>query len=380
MKNSGLMKVRTMAPVTRRGFNLGALAAASAAALGSGFGASSARAASEVVFLGWQGYDEALFVGGFMEEQGIELATTYIGNNDEIVTKLRAGGIGTVDIVTPYMGYVPLLAGTGLVAPIDTSMVPNLADVMPLFKDDENLNLDGQLYGVPFTWGSAPMMYNPAAVPEAPGSWNDLFNAEYEGKVGMMDDPLGNIMLAARIVTDAESATMLTHDQLRASVDYMIKLKEKQIRMVAVSWGELSDALSRGDVVVTFSGWEAIKKFAADAGAVVEYTFPAEGTFAWLDSYCVATDAPNWETDHALCNQIISVEAQVKIGTEFVQGIVNTKAIEALDPASRALYPYDDPAGFAEKATFYAFPPLEVDGTHATFDDWVTEWDRFKAS
>ena len=380
MKKSGLMKVRTMAPVTRRGFNLGALAAASTAALGAGFGAGSARAASEVVFLGWQGYDEALFVGGFMEEQGIELATTYIGNNDEIVTKLRAGGIGTVDIVTPYMGYVPLLAGTGLVAPIDQSMVPNLADVMPLFKDDENLNLDGQLYGVPFTWGSAPMMYNPAAVPEAPGSWNDLFNAEYEGKVGMMDDPLGNIMLAARIVTDAASATMLTHEQLSASVDYMIKLKEKQVRMVAVSWGELSDALSRGDVVVTFSGWEAIKKFAADAGAVVEYTFPAEGTFAWLDSYCVATDAPNWETDHALCNQIISVEAQVKIGTEFVQGIVNTKAIEALDPASRALYPYDDPGGFAEKATFYAFPPLEEDGVHATFDDWVNEWDRFKAS
>ena len=380
MKSSGLMKVRTMAPVTRRGFNLGALAAASAAALGTGFGAGSARAAGEVVFLGWQGYDEALFVGGFMEQEGIELATTYIGNNDEIVTKLRAGGIGTVDIVTPYMGYVPLLAGTGLVAPIDTSMVPNLADVMPLFKNDANLNLDGKLYGVPFTWGSAPMMYNPAAVPEAPGSWNDLFNAEYEGKVGMMDDPLGNIMLAARIVTDAESATSLTHDQLRESVDYMIKLKEKQIRMVAVSWGELSDALSRGDIVVTFSGWEAIKKFAADAGAAVEYTFPKEGTFAWLDSYCVATDAPNWEDDHKLCNQIISVEAQVKIGTEFVQGIVNTKAIEALDPDSRALYPYDDPAGFAENATFYAFPPLEDDGVHATFDDWVKEWDRFKAS
>ncbi len=380
MKSSGLMKVRTMAPVTRRGFNLGALAAASSAALGAGFGAGSARAASEVVFLGWQGYDEALFVGGFMEEEGIELATTYIGNNDEIVTKLRAGGIGTIDIVTPYMGYVPLLANTGLIAPIDTSMVPNLADVMPIFKDDMNLNLDGKLYGVPFTWGAFPMMYNPAVVPEAPGSWHDLFNAEYEGKVGMMDDALGNIILAAQIVTDAESKTILTHEQLKESVDYMIKLKEKQIRMVAVSWGELSDALSRGDVVVTYGGWEAIKKFSADAGAVIEYTYPKEGTFAWLDSYCVATDAPNWETDHKLCNQIIGIDAQVKIGTEYVQGIVNTKAVEALDPASRALYPYDDPTGFDEKFTFYTFPPLEDDGVHATFEDWVREWDRFKAS
>ena len=377
MSKSGLIKVRTMAPVSRRGFNAGLLAAAGLAV--TGIGMRSARA-GDVVFLGWQGYDEALYVGDFMDNEGISLATTYIGNNDEIVTKLRAGGVGTVDIVTPYMGYVPLLAGTDLIAPIDRDMVPNLKDVMPLFLNDSNLNIDGVLYGVPFTWGSFPMMYNPAVIPEAPGSWHDLFKPEYEGKVGIMDDPLGNIMLAARIVTDAESATFLTHEQLKEAVDYVIRLKEKQLRMVAVSWGELSDALSRGDIVVTYGGWEAIKKFAADAGSVIEYTFPEEGTFAWLDSYCVAKDAPNWEMDHALCNQIVSVDAQLKIGTEFVQGIVNSAAIEQLDPASRALYPYDDPVGFAAKATFYTFPPLEDDGTHATFDDWVKEWERFKAA
>ena len=377
MRQSGLMRVRSLAPVTRRGFNAGFLAAAGVAGLGLG---TRPALAGDVVFLGWQGYDEALFVDDFMDREGIQLATTYIGNNDEIVTKLRAGGIGTIDIVTPYMGYVPLLSSTGLIAPIDRSLVPNLADVMPLFLNDENLNVDGVLYGVPFTWGSFPMMYNPAAIPEPPESWHDLFKPEYEGKVGIMDDPLGNIMLAARVVTDAESATMLTHAQLAEAVDYIIGLKAKQLRMVAVSWGELSDALSRGDVTVTYGGWEAIKKFAADAGATIEYTFPREGTFAWLDSYCVATDAPNREVDHALCNQIISVAAQLKIGTEFVQGIVNKAAIEELDPASRALYPYDDPAGFAEKATFYAFPPLEEDGVHATFDDWVKELERFKAA
>jgi spermidine/putrescine transport system substrate-binding protein len=31
-----------------------------------------------------------------------------------------------VDLVTPYMGYVPLLAKAGLIAPIDTAKVPNL--------------------------------------------------------------------------------------------------------------------------------------------------------------------------------------------------------------------------------------------------------------
>ena len=344
-----------------------------------GLGSRSALA-DDVVFLGWQGYDQPLFIDDFMDREGIQLSTTYIGNNDEIVTKLSAGGVGNVDIVTPYMGYVPLLVRTNLIAPIDVSLVPNLKDVMPLFLNDANINVDGTLYGVPFTWGAFPMMYNPEVIPEAPESWEDLFKPEYEGKVGLMDDALGNIMLAARIVTDAESATFLTHAQLAEAVDYVIRLKEKQLRMIAVSWGELSDALSRGDVTITFGGWEAIKKFAADAGKVIEYTYPKEGTFAWLDNYCIAQDAPNWEIDHALCNQIISVPAQVKIGTEDVQGIVNSKAIEALDDASRALYPYDDPTGMNETMTFYTFPPLEDDGVHATFNDWIKEWERFKAA
>ena len=376
MTTPSLIRVRSMFSVSRRQAMQGfaGLGAATAAAPFGRF----ARADETAVFLGWQGYDEALFVDDMMASAGITLDTTYIGNNDEIVTKLQTGGLGTVDVVTPYMGYVPLLAETGLVQPIDPSRVPNLADVLPLFRNDKNINYNGELYGVPFTWGAGPMLYNPAVIPTAPESWMDLFNPEYQGKVGMMDDPLGNIMLAARISTDAESATFLTMEQLTTAIDFLIKVKTETARLVALSWGELADALARGDVVITFSGWEAMKKFAAEKGAVIEYTYPKEGTYAWLDNYCIATDAPHEEAAYQMCNQIISVPSQVLIGNEFIQGIVNQKAIDELDPEARSLYPYDDPAGFEAKATFYSFPPLESDGVHATFDEWMSDYERFK--
>ena len=54
----------------------------------------------------------------------ITLNTTYIGNNDEIITKLRSGGIGQIDIVTPYMGYIPLLAKLDVIQAIDTRACP----------------------------------------------------------------------------------------------------------------------------------------------------------------------------------------------------------------------------------------------------------------
>ena len=373
---SGLIRVRSMMPMNRRQFGMGAAGLGALAA--TGLGARPARAATDVTFLGWQGYDEGLFVDDFMAENEITLNTTYIGNNDEIVTRLASGGLGSIDIVTPYMGYIPLLAESGLIQPIDTSKVPNLANVMDLFRYDENIVVGDELYGVPFTWGSAPMMYNPAEM-ATPESWHDLMAADLAGKIGMMDDPLGNLMLAGIIATDAESATMLTYDQLTAATDFLIEVKA-QSRLVAVSWGDLADALARGDIVATFSGWETIKKFAADLGAAIEYTYPKEGTFAWLDTFSIATDAPNADVDHMLCDKIISVEAQTVIGDDWLQGIVNTEAMAALDPDAKALYPYDDMDAFGSKAKFYAFPPLEEDGVHATFDDWIEDYERFKTA
>ncbi len=331
-----------------------------------------------MTFLGWQGYDEGLSAGDFLDSNDITLNTTYIGNNDEIIAKLSAGGIGQVDIVTPYMGYIPLMALTGLLDPIDESLIPNLETVVEPFKSDSNLFLDGVRYGVPFTWGSAPMIYDPAALPVPPEGWNALLDPSLTGRIGMMDDPLGNIMDGALAVTDAEIPTQLTPDQLAATIDFLIRMKA-QSRIYAASWGELADALARGEIVATFSGWEAIKKFAADKGKEVSIHFPVEGTHAWLDTYCIAKDAPNREIAHSLANKILDVDAQVKIGDEFLQGVVNREAIALLD-TSRAFYSYDDMEGFASKAGFYAFPPLEEGSGFTSWNDWQEAYQEFRSA
>ena len=105
----------------------------------------------------------------------------------------------------------------------------------------------------------------------------DIFKPEYKGKVGMMDDPIGNQMLAAISATDAEVPTLLTPDQLDQATEFLIKLKKEQVRQLAVSWGELANALARSEVVITFSGGEFLKKFAADAGKKIEFTYPQGG-------------------------------------------------------------------------------------------------------
>jgi spermidine/putrescine-binding protein len=378
MDNPGLMRVRTMASLSRRDAMKGAAALGTLAA--TGLAGRQAAAATNVSMFGWQDYDAGLKTGVFLKREDIEVTFTGIGNNDEIISRLAAGGAGQIDIVTPYMGYIPFLAASELIEPIDESLVPNLANVPEVFRNDSNVIVNGTRYSVPFTWGSAPMAYDPAVIPTAPESWMDIFKPEYKGKVGMADDPIGNQMLAAILATDAEVPTMLTQDQLNQATEFLIKIKKDAARQLAVSWGELANALARSEVVITFSGGEFLKKFAGDAGKVVEFTYPKEGTFAWLDSYCIAKGAPNREAAHKCANQALDVEGQVAFGEKTFQAIVVKEAIDKLQPATRALYPYDNLSEFEKKAKFFPMPPLEPDGKHASYADWQNAYQKFKAA
>src|SRR4029453_15015130 len=112
-----------------------------------------------------------------------------------------------------------------------------------------------------------------------PQSWMDIFKPEYKGKVGMADDPIGNQILAAVLAPDAPGPTMLRQDQLNQATEFLIKIKKDAARQLAVSWGELANALARSEVVITFSGGEFLKKFVADAAKTGGVTYPKEVTF-----------------------------------------------------------------------------------------------------
>jgi spermidine/putrescine-binding protein len=339
-----------------------------------------AQSTTSINMVCWQGYDDAFRAGSFMADNGLEINPTYIGSNDEILTKITAGGRGSIDIVTPYMGYVPLMVAADMLESIDEASVPNLANVLPVFRNDPNIVVDGKLYAAPFTWGAAPMLYDPAHFGDKiPTSWRDLETPELEGKFGFSDDPIGNITIAAIIATDAAVATELTEAQLKDAIDYLIMLKGKA-RLVATSWGELADAMARGEIVATFSGWETMKKFVADKGKVVEFTYPKEGTFAWLDNVCIVKDAPNLEADLKMANHVLSIESQRLVGEDMLQGIVSQTAIDALTPAAASLYPYTDMEAFGNSATFFPFPPLEDRNGLVSIARWNEEYERFKAA
>jgi spermidine/putrescine-binding protein len=327
----------------------------------------------------WDGYDDKDAQGPFTRENGVQTQPTYIGNNEEIFTKLRAGGTGQVDLVTPYHGYIRVLVEADLLEPMDYGRMPNTEDYISNFDRPDWLMSDDQTYGAPYIWGTDPMMYNAKFIKQPPASWREVEKPEYKGKVVMVDDTLGQIMVWGKVL-GYEPPTELSPEQLNEVIAYLIQLKKTQARTFASSWGDMADIMARGDAWISTGGWEAISMFAEQKGGDVRFVHPEEGDFAWTDSWCIPKDAPNIDSAYAYADHMISPEAQAIVAKNLSSGVVNEKAIDQLDAETAKIYPYDDLESVFEKAPNYDIPPREPREGLTTLDDWNKAWERLRAA
>jgi spermidine/putrescine transport system substrate-binding protein len=357
-----------------------------AVAAGLGAGARTAPVAAQgdvggtLTILCWQGYDGPNANKPFVEQTGTKINAIYLGSNDEIFANLRAGGLGEIDIVTPYHGYVRNLFEAGLLQEIDYSRLPNTADYIPLFQKPEWNTFDGKTYSAPFVWGTGPMIYNAEFIPEAPKEWMDVMKPEYKGKVVMTDDALGHYLIWNQ-VTGADDPTQVTQEQLDKTTDLLIQIKTEQARSFSPNMGDMADIMARGEAWLSTIGWEAVPAFPVAADAELRYTHPAPGDFTFVDSYCIPAEAPNLDTAYAFINHMLSPEAQAIAMDDMDSATVNEKAIPLLDEATRELFPYDNLEEIFEVAPVWGFPPLEDQGDGiVTYNGWLEAWERVRAA
>jgi len=110
---------------------------------------------------------------------------TY-ASNEELYTKLSTGGV-TVDVIIPSDYMVARLKNEGMLEPLNKDNIPNLQNIEESFLDQD---FDpGNVYSVPYTWGTVGILYNTKYVDEADVTgWELLWNEEYKGKILMFDN------------------------------------------------------------------------------------------------------------------------------------------------------------------------------------------------
>ena len=177
-------------------------------------------AEGEINMLVWEGYADPSFIDPFEAETGCKVSATYVGSNDDYAAKLAAGG-GIYDITSAPMDSTGVLIDAGFLDPIDLSRIEGWDDIYPQFRDAAAINVGGEVYGVPYIWGSVPIMYRTDMITDEIDSIEALWDPKYAGKIAVWDDKTA-LYMGARLAGHYNVYT-LDAEQLEDAKNKMIE-------------------------------------------------------------------------------------------------------------------------------------------------------------
>lgn len=322
----------------------------------------------------WPGYDNAAAAAGFTAKTGFQVQADYIGANDEIFLKLRAGGLGHYDLVTPGDGVIEALVADDLIQPLDEARLASTAACLPQFQRPAWSVVNGAFCAAPYVWGTVPMIVATKST-SIPDAWTNLLNAKYGGKIILTNDGLSNIMIWNRAL-GAKDPAHVTLVELDSTISVLLGIKQEFADVYTSDMGLIASRLAKGKEWIATTGWESVPSFNGYGGAGLALARPYPGAFSFCDNLCLVKEAPNAKAAYAFIDHMRSADSQVVLMNAMKRGTVNAAAVAKLEPYARSVYDYDHLDQFIARSPFYGYPPLNngADDT-ATYVDWINAWE-----
>ena len=143
--------------------------------------------AADIVFSSWGGTTQdaqkAAWADKFTEKTGIKVTWDTFDTNESLEAKLLTGNSG-YDLVVPSNQFIETQIKAGVFQKLDKSKLPNWSHQDPALLKLLDKNDPGNLYGVPYMYGTVLIGFNPAKVKAALGenapvdSWDLVFKPE----------------------------------------------------------------------------------------------------------------------------------------------------------------------------------------------------------
>jgi len=331
-----------------------------------GFKPRQARAAGEILYFTWAGFEDPGLFPAYVEKYGGPPETTFYGDEYEGIEKLKAGF--EADVVCPCIDVMPRWQTSGL-QPIDESKLLYLGDVFPSLRDGPDAFKDGQRYFVPTYWGFSSIVYRTDLIDIKPEeeSWGMLFDERYKGRIAIWDS-------TDAVIPAASLALGLTSDPYRpAGEDFekVAALLRKQRDLVRFYWNdssELSQAIASGEVVVSFC-WAATFNSLRKQELPVKWAQPKEGLISFNCGLARSNRTADEAAVYDFLNASMAPEAGKYMIETFAYGASNRKSFDLVDPAQLADMNLSNPEEALATSHAYQFVPHELKQQHInTFD------------
>nr|WP_276583878.1 polyamine ABC transporter substrate-binding protein [Pseudomonas sp. RIT-PI-AD] len=317
--------------------------------------ASAAQAEPVVHVYNWNDYIGDNTLPAFQQESGIKVIYDVFDSNETLEGKLLAGRTG-YDVVVPSNHFLGKQIKAGAFQKLDRTLLPHWENLDPALLKQLQANDPGNLYAVPYLWGTNGIGYNVAKVKAVLGvdhidSWAMLFEPENIKK-------LSTCGVAFLDSADEMIPAMLNYLGLDPNSQKPEDYQKAEAKLLAVrpyvtyfhSSKYIGD-LANGDICVAagFSGdvlQAADRAEEAGKGVKIAYSIPKEGGNLWFDMLAVPADAANAKEAHAFIDYLLQPEVIAHVSDHVGYANPNLKAGEYMDPGVRG-----DPS---------VYPPQEV--------------------
>lgn len=342
--------------------------------------------------LAWPGYAEngsndasVNWVTPFEQETGCKVSVKTFGTSDEALSLMKTG---QYDVVSASGDASLRLIASGDVEPVNTSLVPNYADIQPFLKDKPWNSVNGTMYGIPHGWGANVLAWRSDKVTPAPTSWSAMFeaNSPYKGKIIAYDSPIyiadaALYLMAHQPDLGIKNPYALDDKQFKAAVD-LLKQQRPQVSEYWSDYLKEVQSLKNGDGVVG-TAWQVTVNQVQAGGTPVQSAVPSEGATGWSDTWMVATKSQHKTCAYKWMNHITGAKVQAQVAEYFGEAPANSKACaETTDKNFCAGYHAAD-ADYASKIYYWTTPISQcLDGRTDTkctdYGEWTKAWTEIK--
>lgn len=281
----------------------------------------------------FEGYTDDAWVEEFEAMTGAEVRVTYTGSVDEMFAKMKGSEGADYDLVSLDTSGIPRYIEHGLLAPIDTSEIANMGNLLPAFQDVPEVQVDGDVYGVPIAWGSLGLIYdNEEFADDPPTSWSVMWDEAYDQRILVLDDANNNIVNTA-IYLGYDNPYDLSDDEF-AQVKQALIDQKVLVQTYYAGFDDGVEIWENSDAVLMFSMGEFQQVGMNERGLDVTYIIPEEGGVGWLDCWVMSKGVG----DEDLALQWIDFFLEKRIGQAMsaAYGYGNTTSeTEGLDYAGK---------------------------------------------
>jgi spermidine/putrescine transport system substrate-binding protein len=253
----------------------------------------------EVVVMAWENYVAPEIQSRFRKATGITMRGVSAESDQDMFTKLKAGGGQQYDIVFANCGFSPVYYKNGLIEALDLGEVSSSKDLWPSFKENTAFPYvvaknKTMLY--PSMWASFGLVWNTQHfTPSQPYSWNDLWDPKLpKGKVimqGAGDDFLSIAGLAMGVPRD--KIYSMTGSTLQGAADKLAQIKPFQISKSSDQ--VTADAIRTGKAYAGQATSLGLAYRVNQKGGkeIAKIELPKEGALGWVDGPQLVKKAKN---------------------------------------------------------------------------------------